>query len=66
MPQDLHDFEQRAVEVGAVLLLLDPLMSRISDRLDTHRDAEVRSKPVMVILLGREGCCGRGELGIDS
>jgi len=25
-----------------VLLLLDPLMSRLSDRLDTHRDAEVR------------------------
>ena len=42
MPQDLHDLEQRAVEVGAVLLLLDPLMSRLSDRLDTHRDAEVR------------------------
>jgi hypothetical protein len=42
MPQDLHDLEQRAVEVGAALLLLDPLMSRLSDRLDTHRDAEVR------------------------
>jgi hypothetical protein len=42
MPQDLHDLEQRVVEVGAVLLLLDPLMSRISDQLDTHRDAEVR------------------------
>jgi hypothetical protein len=42
MPQDLHDLEQRAVEVGAVLLVLDPLMSRLSDRLDTHRDAEVR------------------------
>jgi AAA domain len=42
MPRDLHDLEQRAVEVGAVLLLLDPLMSRLSDRLDTHRDAEVR------------------------
>jgi hypothetical protein len=27
-----------AVELGAVLLLLDPLMSRLSDRLDTHRD----------------------------
>jgi AAA domain len=42
MPQDLHDLEQRAVEVGAVLLLLDPLISRLSDRLDSHRDAEVR------------------------
>ena len=40
MPQDLHDLEQRAVEVGAVLLL-DPLMSRISHRLDTC-DVEVR------------------------
>ena len=36
MPRDLHDLEQRAVEVGVVLLLLDPLMSRLSDQLDTH------------------------------
>jgi hypothetical protein len=42
MPNDLHDLEQHALDVGAVLLLLDPLMSRLSDRLDTHRDAEVR------------------------
>jgi hypothetical protein len=42
MPNDLHDLEERALDMGAVLLLLDPLMSRLSDRLDTHRDAEVR------------------------
>ena len=42
MLRDLHDLEQRVVEAGAVLLLLDPLMSRLSDQLDTHRYAEVR------------------------
>jgi hypothetical protein len=42
MPNDLHELERVAAETGAVLLILDPLMSRLSDRLDTHRDAEVR------------------------
>ncbi len=42
LPRDLHALEQIAVDVDAALLLLDPLMSRLSDTLDTHRDAEVR------------------------
>jgi AAA domain len=42
MPNDLHELERVAAETGARLLILDPLMSRLSDRLDTHRDAEVR------------------------
>jgi hypothetical protein len=29
-------------EVDAVLLILDPLLSRLDDRLDTHKDADVR------------------------
>ena len=29
-------------EVGAALILLDPLMSRLDAKLDTHKDAEVR------------------------
>jgi hypothetical protein len=31
-----------AREVDAVLLILDPLLSRVDDRLDTHKDADVR------------------------
>ena len=41
LPRDLLDLERNAVQVGAALLLLDPLMSRLGS-LDTHRDAEVR------------------------
>lgn len=41
LPRDLVALERNAAEVGAALLLLDPLMSRLGS-LDTHRDAEVR------------------------
>ena len=42
LPKDIKAVEEAAKEVDAVLLLLDPLMSRIDGRLDTHKDAEVR------------------------
>lgn len=41
LPGDLLSLEKSAIDTGAALLLLDPLMSRLGD-LDTHRDAEVR------------------------
>lgn len=42
LPRDLHQVRQAARDVDAALLLLDPLMSRLDAKLDTHRDAEVR------------------------
>lgn len=39
--KDLNLLEEAAVQVGAGLLLLDPLMSRLGDQ-DTHKDSEVR------------------------
>lgn len=42
LPRDLHQVERAADEADAALLLLDPLMSRLSDSLDTHRDGDVR------------------------
>lgn len=39
--KDLKLLEQAAAEVGAGLLLLDPLMSRLGDQ-DTHKDSDVR------------------------
>ena len=39
--KDLKQLEQAAEQVGAGLLLLDPLMSRLGDQ-DTHKDSEVR------------------------
>jgi hypothetical protein len=42
MPRDLPGVRVRAREVDAALLVLDPLISRLDDRLDTHKDADVR------------------------
>jgi hypothetical protein len=42
LPRDLRDIEVAARQAEAALMLLDPLMSRISDRLDPHKDLEVR------------------------
>lgn len=42
LPVDIPAVADASAEVGAVLLLLDPLMSRLSASLDTHRDSEVR------------------------
>ena len=42
LPRDVDQLAEAAREVDAALLLLDPLMSRLSHTLDTHRDAEVR------------------------
>lgn len=42
LPRDLHQMEESAQTAGAALLLLDPLMSRLSESLDSHKDGEVR------------------------
>ena len=42
LPQDNDDLESTAVETEAALILLDPLLSRLSGKLDTHKDADVR------------------------
>ena len=42
LPADIPQLERLALEVDAALLILDPLVSRLSTNLDTHKDAEVR------------------------
>lgn len=42
LPRDITQVQRAAGETGASLLLLDPLMSRLDEHLDTHRDSEVR------------------------
>ena len=42
LPRDLVKMRNIAREVDAVLLILNPLLSRLDDRLDTHKDADVR------------------------
>lgn len=42
LPADLVEVERLAGELDAALLVLDPLMSRLDAKLDSHRDGEVR------------------------
>lgn len=42
LPVDMEELERNAAQTESALLLLDPLMSRLSSKLDTHKDAEVR------------------------
>jgi len=42
LPADLEETEAAITETGASLLILDPLTSRLTASLDTHKDADVR------------------------
>jgi AAA domain len=42
LPRDLHGLEQVVTTHDVALTLLDPLSSRLSEDLDSHRDPEVR------------------------
>lgn len=42
LPSDISALGEAIDEVSAVLVLLDPLMSRLNASLDSHKDAEVR------------------------
>lgn len=42
LPVDLFEVERAAKTVEAALWLMDPLMSRLEQNLDTHRDGDVR------------------------
>lgn len=43
LPRDLLHLGQVITQVDAVLLVLDPLLSRLDAALDSHKDAEVRT-----------------------
>lgn len=42
LPRDLAALKDTVDELGAVMVLLDPLLSRLASTLDTHKDADVR------------------------
>ncbi|MDP3969104.1 MAG: AAA family ATPase [Nocardioides sp.] len=42
LPRDLDGVEEGARETDAALLILDPLTSRLTEALDTHKDSDVR------------------------
>ena len=42
LPKDIPALIEKVEETDAALILLDPLISRLDSKLDTHKDAEVR------------------------
>ncbi len=62
LPRDLPGLERAMTEQGATLLLLDPLMSRLSESLDTHKDADVRLGLEPVVRIAQR--TGAAVLGI--
>jgi hypothetical protein len=51
LPEDNEELEEVIRKVDAGLVLLDPLLSRLAPRLDSHKDAEVRValEPIVAI-----------------
>ena len=62
LPQDLVGLEDAARDVGAALLLMDPLLSRLDTALDSHKDAEVRIALEPVVSLSERA--GMSTLGL--
>ena len=51
LPEDLPVIEQAIVNVGAKLVIIDPLMAFLSGRVDSHRDQDVRRALVQLASL---------------
>lgn len=67
LPVDLLGLEAAVAEVGAVAIILDPLLSRLSTQLDTHKDAEVRQAlEPMVALADRTGVAILGLIHVNK
>jgi len=67
LPGDLEDFEALVVEGQVALVILDPLMSRLSDRLDSHCDGAVRQAlEPLVAIAERTGACILGLIHVNK
>lgn len=67
LPADLAGLEQQMRAVEAVLLLLDPLMSRLDSALDTHKDSEVRQAlEPLTALADRTGATVLGLIHVNK
>lgn len=67
LPRDLRAVERAVASVNAGLILLDPLMSRLDEGLDTHKDADVRrALEPLVALADRTGCAIVGLIHVNK
>lgn len=62
LPRDLVRLREATLEADAGLILLDPLMSRLDVKLDSHKDAEVRIALEPLVTLADR--CGVAILGL--
>jgi hypothetical protein len=67
LPRDLTVLEVVVKQVAAAMILLDPLLSRLDVKLDTHKDAEVRiALEPLVTLAERTGCSVLGLIHVNK
>jgi hypothetical protein len=67
LPRDLVALESAVKESGAALILLDPLMSRLDESLDTHKDGEVRrGLEPLVAIADRTGSAILGLIHVNK
>lgn len=67
LPRDLVALENAVKDVQAALILLDPLMSRLDSKLDTHKDAEVRQAlEPLVSIANRSGAAILGLIHLNK
>jgi len=67
LPRDLVQVERHVEDNRAGLILLDPLMSRLDGKLDTHKDAEVRlALEPLTALADRSGAAVVGLIHVNK
>ena len=67
LPTDLPELERLIVNVKAVTLVLDPLLSRLDAVLDSHKDAEVRlALEPLVSMAERTACSILGLIHVNK
>lgn len=67
LPEDIADLERVIPEHEVALVILDPLLSRLKAKLDSHKDAEVRQAlEPLVTLADRTGCTVVGLIHVNK
>ncbi len=67
LPRDLPAVERLILEQGAVVMMLDPILSRLDAELDSHKDGEVRQAlEPLVAVAERTGCSVLGLIHVNK
>jgi len=67
LPRDLPAVERLIIEQGAVVMMLDPILSRLDAGLDSHKDGEVRQAlEPLVAVAERTGCSMLGLIHVNK